>query len=150
MTVIEFLDKFGAEYTVEEDREAVCVREIAARKHSLGTEVAKPVVILADGRYYMCVLPAYCAVNVGAVKERLGVDSVDVLDADEVIRLFPAAGQWPFGVLCGLPTLMDESLNRDEYIGFRGDERCRAIFMPVTEYRRLASPRIFAFGHPGN
>lgn len=149
MTVLEYLNKYAAEYEVAEERSGVCVEELAARKHGAGTEVAKPVVIRADGQYYMCVLPSYCEVDLGAIGEKLGAGEVEFVESGAVMDLFPfcdAGAESPLGALYGLPTLMDKALDKDEYIVFQGESFDKAIFMSVSEYKRLASPRIFSFG----
>jgi hypothetical protein len=43
---------------------------------------------------------------------------------------------------------MDELLDDDAHIIFRGETYDRAISMPMAEYKRLASPRIFRFSRP--
>ncbi len=153
MTVIEFLDKFAAEYTLEEQGSSVCVEEISARSHGAGVEAAKCVVVRVDGKQYMCVLPVYCNVDLRIIQERLGAHYAEVADAGEIERLFPfcqVGAESPFGTLYGLPTLMDELLNDDAYIVFQGESYDRAISMPMAEYKRLASPRIFRFSCPGS
>lgn len=150
MTVLEYLDKYAAEYEVEEEGSGVCVEEFAARKHGGGTEVAKPVVISADGQYYMCVLPSYCEVDLSVVRDKLGVGEVEFVESGEVMGLFPFCAEGaesPLGALYGLPTLMDSALDKDEYIVFQGESFEKAIFMSISEYKRLASPRVFSFGH---
>lgn len=153
MTVIEFLDKFAAEYSLEKEGSAVCVQEISAHKSGLSTEAARVVVIVADGKNYMCVLPTYCVVDLGIIKDRLGASHVEFVDAGEEMSLFPRCqmgAESPFGILYGLPTLMDELLDGDAYIVFQGERCDRAISMPMSEYKRLASPRIFRFSYPGS
>lgn len=148
MRVLEYLEKYAAEYEVEIESSGVCVEKVAARKHGVGTEVAKPVIIRADGRYYMCVLPSYCDVDLGAIGEKIGAGEIEFVESGAERSLFPfcdAGAESPLGALYGLPTLMDRALDRNEYIVFQGEKFDKAIFMSVSEYKRLASPRIFSF-----
>ena len=153
MTVLEFLDKYSADYVVEEESPSVCVEELAVRKHGVGTEVAKPVVVRADGQHYLCVLPSYCRVDLDIIQEKLGACKVELVESGDVTYLFPCCqegAESPFGVLYGLPTLMDKTLDKDDYIAFQGESFDKAIFMSLSEYKRLASPRIFSFGRAGS
>ena len=153
MNMLEFLDKFTADYQVECHQPSLSVQEVIAGRHISGVQVAKPVVIRADGKHYMCVVPVYCGVDLSIVKEKLGVRYVEFVDDRDTGGLFPCCqvgAESPFGTLYGLPTLMDASLENEEYIAFQGETYDKAVFMTMAEYKRLASPRIFSFGYPDN
>jgi len=153
MNVLEFLEKFTADYEVQCRQPSLSVQEVVAGKHIGGVQAAKTVVIRADGKHYMCVVPVYCGVDLGLVRDRLGARCVEFASDREARRLFPSCqvgAESPFGTLYGLPTLMDASLDHEEYIAFHGETYDKAIFMTMAEYKRLASPRIFPFSYPGN
>ena len=151
MTVVEFLEKFAADYTLEEGRPVVRAREVVMHRGLGGAEVARPAVIRADGKRYMCVVPLFHTIDLAVIRERLGAFSVEYIDDAEMRNMFPCCEQGaesPFGALYGLPTLMDASLEQDEYIAFQGETYDKAILMTVAEYKRLASPRVFVFARP--
>ena len=150
MTVLEFLEKFAADYTLEEGKPAVRVREVMTRRVG-GAEAARVVVIRADAKRYMCVIPLYHTLDLDQIRERLGAVSVEYVEEAEMRDLFPCCemgAESPFGALYGLPTLMDASLECHEYIAFQGETYDKAILMTVAEYKQLASPRVFSFARP--
>ena len=150
MQVMEFLDRFSADYKVSEHHPAFSAQRMAHEAHVHGMNVAKPVVVTADGQDYMCVLPACCRINFEALKSVLGVEQVDLADEAHFSELFAdcqLGAEPPFGSFYGLPTIMDDRLEDDEYIVFQGGTHDRAIRMGMAEYKRIESPRIFSFSY---
>jgi len=116
-----------------------------------GREVAKPVLIKADGKYYMCVLAACCKVDLDALKKDLRVAQVALAGEDEMSKLFAdceLGAEPPFGNLYGLETLMDESLQKDEHIVFQAGTHDQAIKMATDDYKELVSPQVLSFSYP--
>ena len=150
MRVLDFLDKSSAQYELTQHRPTFSAQQMAAEEHVPGMVVAKPVVIVAEGEYFMCVLPACCKVDLDVLKRELGVDEVQLADESEMAKLFPdcaLGAEPPLGSLYGLPTLMDLTLDADEEIVFQGGTHERAIRMEMTEYKRLVSPRVLSFSY---
>lgn len=150
MQVMELLDRFSADYKVSEHRPAFSAQRMAHEEHVHGMNVAKPVVVKADGQDYMCVLPACCRINFEALKSVLGVEQVELADEAHLSELFAdcqLGAEPPFGSFYGLPTIMDDRLEDDEYIVFQGGTHDRAIRMGMAEYKRIESPRIFSFSY---
>ena len=56
MNVIEYLDSKGVHYEMSQHRPTFTAQQMAAEEHVPGMNVAKPVLIRADGKYYLCVL----------------------------------------------------------------------------------------------
>ncbi|MBE0537347.1 MAG: YbaK/EbsC family protein [Phycisphaerae bacterium] len=151
MRVVDFLEKFEADYTLEQGRPVFRAREVINHRCLGGIDIAKAVVIRADGKKFMCVLPSCCTMDLTLVRNYLGARSVDYVDEREMRDLFPncqTGAEPPFGALYGFPTLMDASLENDEYIAFQGETYDTAIVMRLAEYERLAGPRVFSFACP--
>jgi len=150
MKVVEFLETNSAKYEVTRHQPTYSAQQMAAAEHVSGREVAKPVLIKADDKYYMCVLPACCKVDMDALKENLGVDQVALAGEDEMSKLFAdceLGAEPPFGNLYGLETLMDESLQADEHIVFQAGTHEQAIRMATLDYKELVNPRILSFSY---
>lgn len=148
MEVTKFLDSSSAKYEVTQHRPTFTAQEMATEEHVSGMKVAKPVVIRADGDYYMCVLPACYKVDLKALKSQLGARQVELADESKMAELFPdceLGAEPPFGNLYGLPTIMDKTLETDEHIVFQGGTHEKAIKMEMAEYKRLVSPQILSF-----
>ena len=150
MRAIEFLDSLSAKYEVMQHRPTFTAQQMAAEEHVPGRNVAKPVAIKADGEYYLCVLPACYKVDLDALKGQLGAGKIELADESEMAKLFgdcELGAEPPFGGLYGLLTLVDKTLEADEYIVFQGGTHDSAVKMEMAEYKRIANPRILSFSY---
>lgn len=148
MKIIDFLDETSTKYEVSEHRPSFTAQQMASVEHVPGMMVAKPVVISADEEHYMCVLPACCKIDLDTLRSQLGSESLELADESEMARLFPdcaLGAEPPFGGLYGMLTFMDSSLRGVEYIVFQGGTHDRSIKMEMSEYIRLANPRVLSF-----
>ncbi len=150
MKVVEFLETNSAKYEVTRHQPTYSAQQMAAVEHVSGREVAKPVVVKADSKYYMCVLPACCKVDLDALKQELCADQVALAGEDEMSKLFAdceLGAEPPFGNLYGLETLMDQSLEADEHIVFQGGTHEQAIKMATDDYKELVGPQVLSFSY---
>jgi Ala-tRNA(Pro) deacylase len=149
MGVIELLDKSGVKYEVTEHKPAFTAQQMAAEEHEPGKYVAKPVVVKADGKYVMCVLPACYNINLKALKSQLKAKSVELAGEKDIGKLFDdceLGAEPPFGNLYDLPTIMDKSLEKDDHIMFQGGTHEKAIRISMDDYRKLVAPEVLEFG----
>lgn len=150
MKVIDYLEKSAAKYELSQHRPTFSAQQMAAEEHVPGMQVAKPVVVKADGEYIMCVLPACCKVDLDVLKRQLGTERVELADEGEMAKLFPdcaLGAEPPFGSMYGLTTLLDDTLEVDEEIVFQGGTHQQAIRMAMSEYKRLVNPRVVSFSY---
>ena len=150
MKVMDFLDSVSAKYEKSQHRPTFTAQQMAAEEHVPGMEVAKPVVVKADDEFYMCVLPACCKVDLDTLKAQIGAGEVELADENEMAKLFTdcaLGAEPPFGVMYGLLTFMDKTLENDEYIVFQAGTHEESIKMEMSEYKRLVSPRILSFSY---
>ena len=150
MSVKEFLERTSAKYEVTEHHPAFTAQRIAQAEHIHGMNVAKPVVVTADGRYYMCVLPACCRIDMEVLRGLLGADEIELTDEFEMAKLFAdceVGAEPPFGSLYGLPTIMDELLEDNDSIVFQSGSHDEAVKMDLLEYRRIENPKILSFSY---
>ena len=150
MQVTEYLDSVSAHYRLSRHRPTFRSQRLAAEEHVHGQNVAKPELVIADGRTYMCVRPASCKVDFGALKNVLGANQVELADELAMANIFEdceLGAEPPFGSFYGLPTIMDERLADDEFIIFQSGSHEKAIKMDMAEYKRIEKPRICAFSY---
>lgn len=149
MNLREYLDEQGVRYELSRHVPTYTSQELAAAEHVPGKQVIKPVVVRADGEYLMCALPASHRVDLGELRDQLHADEIRLADEATLLRLFPGCelgAEPPIGRLFGLPTLMDESLTRDDRVTFQAGSHQEAVTMTLAEYRRVAQPEIAHFG----
>ncbi|HSV27126.1 MAG TPA: YbaK/EbsC family protein, partial [Sedimentisphaerales bacterium] len=88
MKVTEFLEQNAVRYEISEHRPSFTSQEMAAEEHVPGRYVAKPVIVKADDRFYMCVLAAPCKVDLERLRQQLGVRQVALASEREMARIF--------------------------------------------------------------
>ena len=151
MTVLEYLDEKHCHYRVTEHKPVYTADQLATVEHVPPRRVAKPVVVRADGRYYLCVLPADRRIDLYAVQKHLVAKNVRLASEYEMEYLFgdsELGAEPPLGKLYDLPTLMDKKLAKDKRIVFQGGSHEQAIWMSMSEYRRLTNPAVLSFSYP--
>jgi len=148
MHVMEFLDQAGVKFETSEHAPVFSAQGLAAAEHEHGKYVAKPVIVKADDRYLMCVLPAPSKIDLGKLKGHLDAQSVQLADEHEIGKLFPdceLGAEPPFGNLYDLPTVIEKSLEADDHILFQSGTHGQAIRMTMADYRKLVQPKVLEF-----
>jgi Ala-tRNA(Pro) deacylase len=149
MNLREYLDEQGVQYKLSHHPPVYSAQELAAVEHLPGMQVIKPVVVRADGEYVMCVLPASYRLDMSELRNQLHADDVKIAEEQALQRLFPGCelgAEPPIGRLFGIPTVMDESLTRDDVVTFQAGTHQDAVTMSLAEYRRVAQPEMAHFG----
>ena len=127
---------------------ALTAQQVAAAERIPGTVVAKTVVVKADNKFVMAVLPASARVDLPALRGTLRANELRLAKEAEFYDLFPDSelgAMPPFGNLYGLPVYADESLAMDRAILFNAGTHQDAIRMSYRNFARLAEPKICSF-----
>jgi len=141
----EFLDLGEIPYTHTVHPLAYTAREVAHAEHVPAQEMAKVVVIVADGEYKMVVLPASRVLDFPEVRAVLGSPSARLSTEEELGHIFPdceLGAMPPFGNLYHMKVLLDASLLSDEHIAFNAGTHRDVIHMRLDDYRRLVHPEV--------
>lgn len=141
----EFLDSHSVKYTTLIHSQAFTARDIATIAHVPRKELAKTVVVKADDRMIMVVVPATDMVDLKLVRKLLGAANVRLADEDEFKELFPDCelGAMPlFGNLYNVDVLAADDLTQDEEIVFNAGTHRELIRMAYKDFERLVQPRI--------
>jgi len=144
----QYLRKEGVAYTVTEHPARYTAQELAQVEHVSGRLIAKVVVVVADGKPIMIVVPGVAKVNLGAVRKTLGAEEARLAVEEEFGMLFPdceVGAMPPFGNLYGVPVLVDAVLARDPVIFFNAGSHRRTITMTYADYARLVRPAVGVF-----
>jgi len=132
-------------FAKHEHAPAYTAQEVAAEEHVTGNMLAKCVVVHADGKPAICVLPASFKLDMAKVGKALKAKAVRLADETEMARVFPDAevgAEPPFGNLYDLPTLVDRHLAEDEEIVFQAGDHRHAIKMRYEDYSKLVQPSV--------
>ena len=148
MDVEKFLDEAGVAYQTHEHPIAYTAQRLAAEEHVSGHSVAKSVVVHADDRCVLCVLPASCRIDLAKLAEGLRVKKCRLADEAEMARLFAdveVGAEPPFGTPYGLQTIADHHLAECHEITFSAGSHHRALRMSYADYAQLEKPQVLAF-----
>ncbi len=147
----EFLDENRVKYVTISHSLAYTAQEIAACAHVPGKELAKTVIVKADGRMAMAVLPASLKLNFDLLGDALGAKKVELATEREFKQLFPdceLGAMPPFGNLYGMEVFVAESLTEDKEIAFNAGSHTELMRLPYEEFSRLVKPNVVKLSVP--
>jgi Ala-tRNA(Pro) deacylase len=152
MTVLkrlkEYLEKNQVSFEVDYHQRVYTAQEIAAAEHVPGKELAKVVMVRADGKMVMLVLPASFRVDMGKLKGILKSKKVEKAKEEEFQDLFAdceVGAMPPFGNLYNLDVWVDQVLTEDEDIVFNAGSHVETLKIKYSDYARLVTPKVGQF-----
>ncbi|HSB12584.1 MAG TPA: YbaK/EbsC family protein [Blastocatellia bacterium] len=144
----ECLDSNRVAYDVLTHPQVYTAQDVASAAHVPGKELAKSVVLKADDRYVLAVLPAPLKVDTDRLREELRATEVRIAHEFEFAAMFPGCelgAMPPFGNLYGVDVFVDRSLSCDEEIVFNAGSHVEAIRMKYKDFERLVHPTVGDF-----
>jgi Ala-tRNA(Pro) deacylase len=144
----DYLEKNGVSYEVGFHPEVFTAQEIAAAQHVRGKEMAKVVMVKADGKKLMLVLPASYQIDMKKLKKVLKCKKVSMAKEKDFEELFPdceVGAMPPFGNLYNLEVWVDQVLTEDASIVFQAGNHIETVRIKYTDYARLVSPKVGDF-----
>ncbi len=143
----EYLLTHGVPYEVHEHPLAFTTSRVAEVEHIPGKDIAKPVILMADDRFVMVVVPGHKHVDLGKAQEALGCDMVRLAEESEVAGAFAdceRGAEPPLGHLYGMETIVDLRLDSPR-VTFRGGSHTQTITMDLEDYRAAAHAAVGDF-----
>ena len=144
----QYLQNHHIHFDCTHHRLAFTAQEVAQTVHVPGKEVAKTILVFADGQPFLAVLPAHHKINVSNLRDALHVVSLRLAHEDELSQLFPSievGAMPPIGPMLNLPVIVAETLTLDEKITFNAGTHTDVITMPYKEFEELVSPIVADF-----
>jgi Ala-tRNA(Pro) deacylase len=141
----EFLDSHRVKYVSIGHSAAYTAQEIAASAHVSGRELAKTVIVKADGKLAMAVVPASHKVSLEHLRDLTGAGRVELAGEQDFKGAFPGCdigAMPPFGNLYGMPVYVSETLAEDAEIAFNAGSHTELIRLPFADFQRLVEPRV--------
>jgi Ala-tRNA(Pro) deacylase len=142
-----FLDAEGIKYTSILHSVAFTMQEIASLTHIPGRDIAKTVMVFADDRLAMAVVPASKQVSLSRLKETIPANTITLATEAEFRGAFPdceVGAMPPFGNVYGLKVYVDEALRGHEMVFNAGSHR-ELIRLAWADYERLVQPVVAKF-----
>ena len=144
----DYLEKNQVRYEAGVHEMLYTAQEIAAAMHVPGKELAKVVMVKADGKMVMLVLPASYQVDMRKLKAALQCKKVGMAKEKEFEELFPdceIGAMPPFGNLYNLEVWVEQVLSEDEFIVVQAGSHVETLKMKYSDYARLVNPKVGDF-----
>ena len=148
----QYLFHHAASYQRKSHSLAFTSQETAQVEHVPGAEFAKTVVLSADNRMILAVLPADHVVDLEILKKHVGCDHLSIAPEREFIEKFPGCepgSMPPFGKLYGLPVYCDSALAKQAEIEFNAGSHVDVIRMAYSSFVKLEDPAVVKFSEKG-
>lgn len=141
----KFLNEHNVKYQIISHSLAYTALEVAQAAKISGYELAKTVIVKADGKIVMVVLPARDKLDLELVKSALHANLVSVAPEEEFAEHFPdceIGAMPPFGHLYDIPVYVAQELSHDQNIAFNAGSHLEVIKMAYVDYAHLEKPRV--------
>jgi Ala-tRNA(Pro) deacylase len=146
MTVYERLEAWlrdqAVPFTVLRHEPVFTSEQAAAVRGTPLSSGAKALVVKADDRFVMLVLPADRKLESRKAREQLGSKSLRFASKEEVLQLtgLQPGSIPPFGSLFQLPTICDPALAENPSINFNAGDHSISVQMTYEDYIRVEKP----------
>ncbi len=141
----DFLDSQGVTYRHFTHPQAFTASETAAAQHVSGRELAKSVVVNADDRLILAVIPANDRLDVEKLSHLAGVASIRLAKEAEFEAVFEGCevgAEPPLGKLYDVPVWLDASFEDHPTIIFNAGTHTDTIQMSVADFEKLEEPNV--------
>ncbi|MBI3307076.1 MAG: YbaK/EbsC family protein [Candidatus Omnitrophica bacterium] len=137
----KFLKKHKVYYQVQVHPQTFTASETAQAEHISGRKLAKVVMVNAEGRDVMVVLPSNRVVDLFKLSTALGTQDVRVESEKEFKDLFPdceAGAMPPIGKIYGMPCYADKSLSEEKELYFNAGNHLETIEVSTADFLRVS------------
>lgn len=127
---------------------AYTAQDVAAAQKVPGKQVAKVVMVLADAKTVMLVMPASYRIDFTKLKGVLGAKEARLAKEEEFSGIFPdcdTGAMPPFGNLYNVPMYVDRVLTEDPEIVFQAGSHRDTMKVAYKDYARLTQPIVADF-----
>lgn len=143
--LINFLRDKNLQHEIITHPQAFTAQEVAHAIHKTGKVLAKTVIVEAEGKIVMAVVPAHHKVNLTAVKHVLGARDVHLAPEGRLRELFPESdlgAMPPIGPMYNLPVIVSKALVTNPEIVFNASTHTDCIKMSYSDFEKVIAPRV--------
>ena len=140
-----YLDDHGVAFETITYEHAYDAQRVAAAARISGKQLAKTVVIKADDKLVMAVVPASARVDCERLKGALDAVYAALAKESDFRGSFgdcEVGAMPPLGPLYGVDVFVDQSLTQAETIAFRAGTHGELIRMTYADFEKVAAPRV--------
>lgn len=140
-----YLRHHHVEFDVQRHPAAYTTQDVAAAEHLPGNQMAKVVMVVADGKLTMLVVPVSHRIDEERAASALNAQEVRLAGEDEFTATFldcDVGAMPPIGNLYGVPVYVDRELAETETITFRAGTHTATISLKYADFARVVKPTI--------
>jgi Ala-tRNA(Pro) deacylase len=140
-----YLRHHRVEFDAQHHPVAYTAQDVAASEHLPSQLMAKVVMVVADGRLAMLVVPTSRRVDEERAAAAMNAKVVRLATEEEFASTFAdceVGAMPPFGNLYGVPVYVDEELAEDESITFQAGTHTWTITLTYADFERLVGPTV--------
>jgi Ala-tRNA(Pro) deacylase len=144
----DYLDSQVVSYEQLQHPQAFTAQEVAHSLHLSGKRLAKALVLDADGKPVMAVIPASHRLNLPEFRAALEANRLAMVPESELTKTFPDCELGaipPFGNLYGMDVWVDRALSDSEEIVFCAGTHQDCVNMRYADFAKLVKPRLGRF-----
>lgn len=144
----DYLDSQATPYQPLHHTQAFTSQEVAHSLHISGKRLAKTLVLRADGRLVMAVIPASHRLNLQELRAALEANRLEMVPESELVRLFPdceVGAIPPFGNVYGIEVWVDRAVSDAEELVFCAGTHEDCLRMRYSDFAKLSKPRLGRF-----
>jgi Ala-tRNA(Pro) deacylase len=148
-SIEHFLGDQHVSYAVLPHRPAYTAQEEAALAHVPGSQWAKTVACVADGRPILAVVPASSLVDFDRLRSVSGARDIRLASEREFEGLYPdceLGAMPPLGPLYGQRVFLDRDLADANEIVFDAGSHSEAVKVRYEDFERVVQPTVGDFG----
>jgi Ala-tRNA(Pro) deacylase len=138
-----YLREHGVCFAVRHHPLPFSTRHLPTEQHVEQDRVLHTLVVRANGRLVMVVLPARARLAIDRLAAALRAPRVEVVEDEYLGDVLPGCeiGAWhPFGTLYSLPVYVDQRVANKRQIEFRAGTHTLTIALAYAEFARLVQP----------
>ena len=146
--VIDYLTRNNVQYEVIEHAPAFSAHEVAVVSHVPDKDLAKTLIVNADGKFCMVIIPADHRMDDHLLHDVLKAKHVHLASEEDLKQIFPdceVGAMPPFGNLYALPVYADKALTADDEIVFNACSHIKSIRLKMNDFMRLVKPVVAEF-----
>ena len=147
--ITSYLDKANIDYQSDSHPLAYTAQQIAEQSKVNGMSFAKTVMVIADGKLSMIVMPAPCTINFDHIAQVIKAKKVDLAYEYQFRNAFPdceTGAMPPFGNLFDIPVYLVDILAQQEMISFNAGNHRELLQMKSADFTKLVKPTVISSG----
>jgi prolyl-tRNA editing enzyme YbaK/EbsC (Cys-tRNA(Pro) deacylase) len=111
---------------------------------------AKSIIMYADGKPIMVVVPGNTKIDTKALKQFINAKDLRMATSEEVLQVtsLPIGAVPPFGHYFSIPLYMDTAIQKNAQVVFNAGLRNKSIKMKERDYEKMSKPIIGKFSKP--